>query len=115
MTGTTRLLLTLTALASFRLQAQDQSAVSGANCTFKQNPTKFQGQTARAVRTINGQLSALEKVRKTMNASALATLDPATAPHANFIDDQIFPAMAAAGVQAAPIAGDEEFFRRVNL
>jgi hypothetical protein len=115
MTGTTRLLLTLTALAGFGLQGQDLTAVSGANCTFKQNPAKFQGQTARSIKAITDQLTALDKARKKMSASGLATLDPATIPHANFIDDQIFPAMTAAGVQSAPIAGDEEFFRRINL
>ncbi len=115
MTGTIRLLLTLTALVGFGLQGQDLSAVSGANCTFKQNPAKFQGQTARSMKAINDRLSALDKARKTMSVSGLATLDPAVVPHSNFIDDAIFPAMAAAGVQSAPIAGDEEFFRRVNL
>jgi hypothetical protein len=113
MTGTTRLLLTLTALTGLGLQGQELTAVSGANCTFKQNPAKFQGQTARAIKSINAQLTALDHARKTMSAGSI--LDPATVPHANFIDDQIFPAMSAAGVQSAPIAGDEEFFRRINL
>jgi hypothetical protein len=115
MTGITRLLYTLTALAGFGLQGQDLSAVSGANCTFKQNPAKFQGQTARAIKAINDQLSALDKARKMSADPVLAPIDPATVPHANFIDDQIFPAMSAAGVQSAPVAGDEEFFRRINL
>ena len=115
MTGITRLLWTLTALAGFGLQGQDLSAVSGTNCTFKQNPAKFRGQTERAIKAIASQLSALDKVRKTMNTSALSVLDPTTVAHANFIDDQIFPAMSTAGVQAAPISSDEEFFRRINL
>ena len=76
MTGTTRLLYTLTALAGLGLHAQDLSAVSGANCTFKQNPAKFQGQTQRAIRAINDQLSALDKTGKAMSANVLSTLDP---------------------------------------
>src|SRR5450432_1136999 len=115
MTGTTKLLLTLTALSGFGLQGQDLTAVSGANCTFKQNPAKFQGQTRRAIKAIADQLSALDKSRKTISTNSLAVLDPATVPHSNFIDDQIFPAMSSAGVQAAPISSDEEFFRRINL
>src|ERR1700722_2048719 len=115
MTGTIRLLLTLTTLTGFRLQGQDITAVSGANCTFKQNPAKFQGQTQRSIKAIADQLSALDKARKMTTTKSLAVLDPATVPHANFIDDQIFPAMSTAGVQAAPISGDEEFFRRINL
>lgn len=115
--GITRLLVTMTALAGFGLQAQDLSAVSGANCTFKQNPAKFQGQTARSIKAISNELSALDNARKTLTAHKLdvTTLDPATLAHANFIDDQIFPAMTAAGVLSAPISGDEEFFRRINL
>jgi len=115
MTGTTRLLLTLTALTGFGLQGQDLSGVSGANCTFKQNPAKFKGQTERAIKAIAAQLSALDKSRNTISTKSLAVLDPATVPHANFIDDQIFPAMSTAGVQSAPISSDEEFFRRINL
>ena len=115
MTGTTRVLLTLTALAGFGLQGQDLTGVSGANCTFKQNPAKFQGQTERAIKAIAAQLSTLDKARNTMKTSSLSVLDPATMPHANFIDDQIFPAMSVAGVQSAPISSDEEFFRRINL
>src|SRR5881409_3386443 len=42
-------------------------------------------------------------------------LNPAAAPLKNFIDDAIFGRMAAAGIQAAPIASDAEFLRRVTL
>src|SRR5271165_2566553 len=116
MTGTTRLLFTLTALTGFGLQGQDLTAVSGANCTFKQNPAKFQGQTQRAIKAISEQLSALDRSRNTISKkSSLAVLDPAMVPHSNFIDDQIFPALSVAGVQSAPISSDEEFFRRINL
>jgi len=112
MTGLIKPLLTLTVLAGLGLQGQDLTAVSGANCTFKQNPARFQGQTARAIKNISSNLSALSHAQKAMSATVL---DAASVPHANFIDDQIFPAMAAAGVQSAPISGDEEFFRRINL
>jgi hypothetical protein len=107
--------LTLTALTGFGLHGQDLSTVSGANCTFKQNPAKFRGQTERSIKAISSSLAALDKSRKMMNMSDLSVLDPATVQHSNFIDDQIFPAMAAAGVQSAPLSGDEEFFRRINL
>lgn len=36
-------------------------------------------------------------------------------PRVNFIDDEIFGAMAAANVTPAPLAGDAEFLRRVTL
>jgi hypothetical protein len=40
---------------------------------------------------------------------------PSTLPRRNFIDDYIFDAMEAKNVPAAPVAGDEEFCRRVFL
>ncbi len=36
-------------------------------------------------------------------------------PKRNFIDEEIFGKLAAAGVDSAPVAGDEEFIRRVYL
>ena len=110
------LLVTLTSLAAIGLRGQDLDAVSGTNCTFKANPNKFLGQKANAEKSIRAQIAAMDQARKGVASVAAAkTLDPSTVPHANFIDDQIFPAMAAAGVNSAPIAGDEEFFRRINL
>ena len=49
------------------------------------------------------------------NPDAAQTLNAATVPRKNFIDDAIFNRMAAAGIQSAPIASDVEFLRRVTL
>jgi hypothetical protein len=43
------------------------------------------------------------------------TLDAATIPHKNFIDDAIFSSMATAGIRSAPLASDLEYLRRVTL
>jgi hypothetical protein len=43
------------------------------------------------------------------------TLDAATIPRKNFIDDAIFGRMATASVRSAPLASDLEFLRRVTL
>lgn len=115
----TRLLIPLTALFCLGLQAQDSiptDTASGANCTFKSNPSKFLDHQSRTYAGIRNTLSTLDKTRK-MSAAAgqPATLDPSMAPRTGFIDDEIFNAMTAAGAQAAPISGDEEFFRRINL
>jgi hypothetical protein len=43
------------------------------------------------------------------------TIEAATIPRKNFIDDAIFARMATAGIQSAPLASDMEFLRRVTL
>lgn len=83
-----------------------------ADCTFQAVPDRFLAAQARSRAEVN---------QRTMLArSGLArygqrAVDVSTIPRRNFIDDEIFDAMAASGVQSAPLATDEEFFRRVNL
>jgi hypothetical protein len=54
---------------------------------------------------------------RTLLATAIcaATAAAAELPRKNFIDDQIFSKIAADRVPHAPLAGDEEFLRRVTL
>lgn len=88
--------------------AGDDSSTSGANCTFSPNPDAFLEAQAR----IRSEISGRSKFRN----SAGAHLQPAgSVPRNNFIDDEIFNTMDRAGVASAPIAGDEEFFRRITL
>jgi hypothetical protein len=53
-------------------------------------------------------------------AKAIQATDPTAAstdpiPHRNFVDDEIFNALAKANVNPARLTTDEEFFRRINL
>ena len=113
MTGIRRLVLTLTALSAVGLHGQDLSAVSGANCTFKQNPAKFQGQTGRSIRAIADQLSALSKSKKAMSA---VTLDSRRRSACKLHRRSNFSRRCRSrAFSRLRIAGDEEFFRRINL
>src|SRR2546427_10002436 len=94
--------------------------VSGANkdCVFLNNPNEF-AMDAERIHKANSELTSRVAM---VVYSALAgdqptvqTLDAATVPRKNFIDDAIFNRMAAAGIQSAPIASDAEFLRRVTL
>jgi hypothetical protein len=91
--------------------AQD-ATTSGANCTFKADPDRFLAAQSR-VRSQLVQHTATLTARISLKPDA--QVDPATIPHKNFIDDEIFGTMAKAGIASAPLSGDEEFFRRINL
>jgi hypothetical protein len=84
---------------------------SGANCTFRADPDRFLASQIR-VRAEIAKRTAQFQARK---SSPARTVAPAAIPRRNFIDNEIFDAMANAGVQSAPLSGDEEFFRRINL
>ncbi|HXH23857.1 MAG TPA: DUF1553 domain-containing protein [Vicinamibacterales bacterium] len=51
-----------------------------------------------------------EKLRPSSGAGAMAAV-----PRRNFIDDYIFSKMERDGIPHAPLASDEEFFRRVHI
>ncbi len=85
-------------------------SASGANCTFQALPDRFLSAQSRA-RTEVFQRSKLLQMASMRRPTTVAT----DIPRRNFIDDEIFGAMAAAGVPSAPLATDEEFFRRLNL
>src|SRR5579871_6378926 len=118
-------LLTLAGLVGLRAQSVSvplrtdglaSNASSGQNCTFQADPSGFLQHESRARRVVYDTMVALDR---TSTAKIAAAPDPASAlasiPHKNFIDDEIFGKMAAAGVAPAPLSTDEEFFRRVTL
>jgi hypothetical protein len=85
---------------------------SAEDCLFLNDPHSFieDRETGYAVRS--NAMRRSDRWRVSVNAvSAL----PAPIPRQNFIDDEIFTRMAAANIQSAPLAGDEEFLRRVTL
>lgn len=96
------------------LGAQDDvsASVSGANCTFQAAPDRFLAVQGRVQAEVSRRAQQFQK------ATAAAATPRATAESIarhNFIDDQIFNALAAAKVQPARLTSDEEFFRRINL
>src|SRR5437016_5711745 len=108
----------LMSLAGVALQAQD--GVSGQNCSYKADPDAFRGAQLRSHLAIGQRLQSMGPVLKPLTAGAATAhlgdpVDPLSLQRHNFIDDEIFNTLAAAGVQSAPLTTDEEFLRRVSL
>ena len=99
-----RLLIAL--IVCLSLVGEEIAATGG--CSFSSEPDRFLAAESR----IRKELSERAKFR---GAAAANTVDPSSVPRRNFIDDEIFGALAAAGVKSAPLSSDEEFFRRINL
>src|SRR5213592_1903383 len=88
------------------------------DCVFLSNPDEFMLNTERlrkADSDLTSRIAMYVSSALTADQPTAQTLNPAAAPRKNFIDDAIFGRMAAAGIQAAPIASDSEFLRRVTL
>src|SRR4051812_30383903 len=83
-------------------------AAFGADCSFNTAPEEFLSVQTRVHADI------AERLRKLSPVHA-ATVSAANVPRRNFVDEQIFGKMDAAGVESAPLTTDEEFVRRVTL
>ncbi len=96
--------------------SQDDVTSSGTNCSFQRDPDSFLTQQARSRRDVFERAKSMN-----VNAAAAAAdtgrfaVAATTIPRRNFIDDAIFDKLSRTGVQSAPLATDEEFFRRINL
>jgi len=104
--------LTLFAVGTLLAQDDVSAAVSGANCTFQASPDRFLGVQSRVQADVSRRAQQFQKATAT---SAKPRISAEAIPRQNFIDNEIFGAMAAAQVQPAPLTTDEEFFRRINL
>src|SRR5215467_1464520 len=90
--------------------------VSGAanDCTFLKDPNQFTAKGEQRQRMLSDWTNRVQGFLYAESVSnATATVDPATMPRKNYIDDSIFSRMSSAGIQSAPIASDVEFLRRV--
>ena len=104
--------VTLVGLGTLLAQDDVSSAVSGANCTFQAAPDRFIGAQSRVQAEVSRRAQQFQKGTAT---SAKPRMSAAEIARHNFIDDEIFNAMAKAQVQPAALTTDEEFFRRINL
>ncbi|GIU74638.1 MAG: hypothetical protein KatS3mg004_1725 [Bryobacteraceae bacterium] len=108
------LILLGTLLASAGQAQQDGwPAVSAENCSWIAAPEQVQMRGLRARREAYERT--LEFARSLPKMRAARTVHASELPVRNFIDEEIFARLQAEGVPAAPIAGDEEFLRRVTL
>ena len=83
------------------------------NCSFKSDPDEFLSAQGRR------RSDLFERNRKFQKAISVSgsvrTIDAATVPKRNFIDDEIFGKLARQGVPSAKLSGDAEFLRRLTL
>lgn len=103
------------ALLSFGVLSADDFSSSGANCSFKASPDQFTEATTRAYRLVAQTAAKVRPAGIRSSDSTARGVDASSIPHRNFIDDEIFGAMANAGVPSAALSGDEEFYRRITL
>lgn len=85
---------------------------SAQECTFRRNPEAFLDRQAAAARNVFERTRRLGPI--TTPKSEAMPLASTLAPR-NMIDEEIFGALATAGVPSAAISTDEEFLRRVTL
>lgn len=89
---------------------------AGKDCSFLKNPDEFMVNQER-IHTMRSDITAYlsRYVFASMADTPTATVNAASIPRKNFIDDSIFTRMASANIQSAPLASDAEFLRRVTL
>ena len=109
MAGFSRLALLVAPLVLLGLAPALVAQVSLADCTFAGRQDEFLGRAARARR------DAAQRVIRLATSGAARPVAAAEIPRRNFIDDEILGALATRNVPAAPLSGDEEFFRRIHL
>lgn len=108
------ILASLASGAAMRAEEEWLTSASGENCSFRADPDEFLGRQSRVWRDAHYRSS---KWNARLAASTLRrrSVSPWEIPRRNFIDVEIFDKIGRAGVQSAPLALDEEFFRRLHL
>lgn len=97
----------------------DSTMDIGGACTFKAQPDEFLSREASVRELIYERSSNFKAGRyaqaQQTQAQRASTVDPSSIPSRNFIDNEIFPRMASAGVRSSRLTTDEEFLRRIYL
>src|SRR5438045_1791966 len=94
------------------------STAANRDCIFLNDPNQF---TSDVERSQKAQSELTTRISMHIFGATLGdqptvqTLDAATVPRKNFIDEIIFGTMGAAGIRSAPLASDVEYLRRVTL
>ena len=90
-------------------------AVTPTDCVFLQYPDEFLADTEAIYTMRSNETDKITAYRFPLTTPEASLVDPLTIAQKNLIDTSIFPRMAQAGIQSAPIASDGEFLRRVML
>jgi hypothetical protein len=83
------------------------------DCTFRRDPDEYLSRQLRIHREVFDNTA--KYAARAAATGRSANVHPSVQPRRNFIDDYIFAQLDARGIMSAPIAGDEEFLRRVSL
>jgi hypothetical protein len=86
---------------------------SGANCTFKADPDEFLARDAREQQAVYERTAQFKGGR--FAAASATTADPSSFEPKSYVDEEIFGALARAGVRSSRLTTDEEFLRRIYL
>ena len=92
----------------------DSNQASGANCSFLAHRDDFLSRELRARQSVVSRVNQANAFAKLVHPED-ATVNPASLPHRNFIDDIILGGLVSAKVTAAPLSTDTEFIRRITL
>jgi hypothetical protein len=93
-------------------------AAANKDCLFLKDPEQF---TSDVEKSLKMRSDLTTKVSRYVYRATLSdeptvfSVNAASIPRKNFIDDSIFARMATANIQSAPLASDIEFLRRVTL
>lgn len=105
--------LCVSLLLPFALSAQDSTADTGVNCSFKAEPDRFLSATTRARESVLAHLR--NRRPRAVESASQANQVPGGVEQKNFIDEAIFGRLTEARVPAARMSTDEEFVRRIHL
>jgi Protein of unknown function (DUF1553)/Protein of unknown function (DUF1549) len=104
--------------AAFCVPQVSAESASGANCSFLAHRDDFLSRELRARQNVVARVTQANSFTKLVHPGVNAddaTIDPATLPHRNFIDDIVLGGLVSSKVPAAPLSTDTEFIRRITL
>jgi hypothetical protein len=104
--------------AAFCVPQLSAQSASGANCSFLAHRDDFLSRELRARQNVVARVTQANSFTKLVHPGVNAddaTINAASLPHRNFIDDIVLGGLVSSKVPAAPLSTDTEFIRRITL
>jgi hypothetical protein len=89
-----------------------EKKVTFSDCRYSLDPSEFLSRAARERRQVLARSVAFGTA---LGGARSYTVAPSEIAQRNFIDQEIFGGLIRSGAASAPLAADEEFFRRIHL
>ena len=112
MVGRAYLVAISAAVISVSVSPAQEKKISVADCQFAANPDEF---LTRSKRIRQDMFTRTQKLTSSVGRKAVPVVSADSLPQRNFIDQEILGKLLKQNVPSAPVAPDEEFFRRINL